>query len=226
MRLFTLIIVGKLHLFDSGRGGSAILSHISPFILGSHNKTQNNPLHTLLRESLGSMTSDICLIPHVNGTELDKTVAVLSAVARMHRARLQSKKRSHHVVTDCRSPVNPPTRGYHASSASEASHDTAIFTGGRPTHLSPKAAATRGYSSDMEYAVHITPINKLDSGSINLHGVSKSDSLMHLPLPSKKAQTKFNKTVLRLSQETRKSISIRSRTERYRFLSRRYCCQM
>ena len=140
------------------------------------------------------MTSDICLIPHVNGTEIDKTVAVLSAVARMHRARLQSKKRSHHVVTDCRSPVNPQTRGYHASSASEASHDTAIFTGST-RHLSPKSVApTRGYSSDMEYAVHITPINKMnfDSSSTNLHGVSKSDSLMHLPLPTKKSQKSSN----------------------------------
>lgn len=134
------------------------------------------------------MTSDICLIPHVDGTEVDKTLAILTTVARMHRARLQNKKRTH-PVTDCRSPIYGNYGNSHLSSASEASHDTAIYIGENIGHNGKYGRRTgdnRGYKSDMDYAVQITPIGK--KMSFDLHG--RSESLADLPLPksSKKSE--------------------------------------
>ena len=174
---------GKLHLLDCGRGGSAILSSISPFILGAHHNhhfQSQSPLQTILRECLSSMTSDICLIPHVDN-ELDKTLAVLQAVARMHRARSsQGGKKRHHQVTDCRSPLAYSD----ITATSEASHETVVYVG---DERAKKVSKSRGYCSDVDYNVHITPILKYstDYDSVgDLHGVAKSTSLSDLPLPS------------------------------------------
>ena len=130
------------------------------------------------------MTSDICLIPHVDGQEVDKTLAILTTVARIHRARLQNKKRTH-PVTDCRSPIYGGNYS-HLSSASEASHDTAIFIGENQKY---GRKADRGYKSDMDYAVQITPIGK--KMSFDLHG--RSESLADLPLPTKSSKKSAEK---------------------------------
>ena len=131
------------------------------------------------------MTSDICLIPHVDGTEVDKTLAILTTVARMHRARLQNKKRTH-PVTDCRSPIYGYQSHNQLSSASEASHDTAIYIGENIGQKYRKEQLNRGYKSDMDYAVQITPIGK--KMSFDLHG--RSESLADLPLPKSSKKEK------------------------------------
>ena len=192
--------LGKLHLLDCGRGGSAILSSISPFILGAHHNNHyqsQSPLQTILRESLSSMTSDICLIPHIDH-EVDKTLAVLQAVARMHRARQhpQQGKKRHHQVTDCRSPLNVYSD---VTATSEASHETVVYIG---DERAKKVSKSRGYASDADYNVQITPIKPLkystDYDSVtDLHGVAKSTSLSDLPLPHKpRLQTKPNRVIL------------------------------
>ena len=170
------------------------MSSISPFILGAHHNHHHqsqSPLQTILRESLSSLTSDICLIPHVDG-ELDKTLAVLQAVARMHRARSNPKKR-HHQVTDCRSPLAAYSD---VTATSEASHETVVYVG---DERAKKVSKSRGYCSDREYNVHITPVLKYstDYDSVgDLHGVAKSTSMSDLPLPVKNMTKKPNRIML------------------------------
>ena len=141
------------------------------------------------------MTSDICLIPHVDH-ELDKTLAVLQAVARMHRARSsQGGKKRHHQVTDCRSPLAYSD----ITATSEASHETVVYVG---DERAKKVSKSRGYCSDVDYNVHITPILKYstDYDSVgDLHGVAKSTSLSDLPLPSN--QTKKPNRIMLSDQE-------------------------
>ena len=180
---------GKLHLFDCGRGGSAILSNISTYILdGARSKySQSEPLQALLREALGSTNNDICLIPHITGTEPDKSVAILQAVSRMHKVR-QTTKRARptqpEVMTDCRSPLQNYAV-HNVSSCSEAtSQDTAIYIGGR-----------RGYRSETDYSVEITPLEKQLKGShqprypptFEPQYPCSDDNLLELPLPRKKS---------------------------------------
>ena len=174
---------GKLHLFDCGRGGSAILSNISSYILdGLKPKfNQPEPLQHLLREALGSTNNDICLIPHVDGQSPEKTIAILQAVSRMYRVRSGPVKRSRpahpEVSIDCRSPLSPKFAN-HVSSCSEAtSQDTAIYVGSR-----------RGYQSETDFSVEITPLEKQLKSSHRGHfGYMSDNDILELPLPRKKS---------------------------------------
>jgi hypothetical protein len=191
--------VGKLHLFDCGRGGSAILSNISSFILdGQRNKysNQSEPLQALLREALGSTNNDICLIPHIDGAEPQKSVAVLQAVSRMHKVRSNVKRArpsQPEISQECRSPVNSYAP-HNISSCSEAtSQDTAIFVG--RSHKSH-----RGYQSDGDFTIQITPLEKQLKGvhapryqnqiSSKYPAFDSYENLLELPLPQTKTDNR------------------------------------